>query len=200
MGMILQLPLPSELQAFKNEFLSAIVPQKDLDGLGGTLVGKSFFEMIAFAPATPKAVMSLLDYYHLGEVRGKKVAIIGQSTIVGKPLALELLKRGAQLCCFDIHSDPEEIKKFCQSADYIFSGTGQMHLVNEQYLSGKKNQILIDIGYGHLEGKPAGDIDFEAVKDKVLHITPVPGGVGPLTIASLFDNVFVLWRQRNHLE
>ncbi len=195
-GIVIQLPLPPELHSHKNELLSAIIPHKDIDGLGGTMVGKSFFEMLSFTPATPKAVMHLLDYYHLGEVHGKKVAIIGQSTIVGKPLALELLKRGAQLCCFDIHSDPEEIKKFCQSADYIFSGTGHIHLVNEQYLSGKKNQILIDIGYGHLEGKPAGDIDFEAVKDEVLHLTPVPWGIGPLTIASLFSNIFVLWEQK----
>ncbi len=149
--MIIQLPLPPKLQEYKNELLSAIAPHKDIDGLGGGLVGKSFFEMIDFIPATPKAVMSLLDYYDLGDVHGKKAAIIGQSTIVGKPLALELLKRGAQLYCFDIRNTPQEIKNFCQSADYIFSGTGHIHLVNEQYLSGKKNQILIDIGYGHID-------------------------------------------------
>lgn len=173
-GMILQLPLPADLQAFKNELLSAIAPQKDLDGLGGTLVGKSFFEMLSFTPATPKAVMSLLDYYDLGGVRGKQVAVIGQSTIVGKPLALELLKRGAFVGTFDIRNTPEEIKTFCQNSDYIFSGTGQIALVDQHFLSGKRNQILIDIGYGHKDGRPVGDIDFDAVKDQVLHITPVP--------------------------
>lgn len=192
-GIIIQLPLPLELQSFKNELLSAIAPHKDIDGLWGSLVGKSFFDMIDFIPATPKAVISLLDYYGLGDVRGKQVAIIGQSTIVGKPLALELLKKGAFVGCFDIRNTPQEIQHFSQSSDYIFSATGQIHLINEQYLNQKKNQILIDVGYGHKEGRPVGDIDFDAVKDKVLHITPVPGGVGPLTIASLFSNVFVLW-------
>lgn len=192
-GIIIQLPLPPELQAHKNELLATIAPQKDIDGLGGTMVGKSFFEMLDFTPATPKAVMSLLDYYDLGNVRGKQVAIIGQSTIVGKPLALELLKRGAFVGTFDIRNTSEEIKAFSQTSDYIFSGTGQIHLIDETYLSKNKNQILIDIGYGHLDGKPVGDIDFESVKDKVQHITPVPWGVGPLTIASLFSNVFVLW-------
>lgn len=196
-GIIVQLPLPPELQAHKNELLAAIAPQKDIDGLGGTTVGKSFFEMLDFTPATPKAVMSLLDYYDVGEVRGKQVAVIGQSTIVGKPLALELLKRGAFVGTFDIRNTPEEIKTFCQNSDYIFSGTGQIDLIDETYLNEKKNQILIDIGYGHKDGKPVGDINFESVKDKVLHITPVPGGIGPLTIASLFSNIFVLWEQKH---
>ncbi len=195
-GIVIQLPLPPELHSHKNELLSAIIPHKDIDGLGGTMLGKSFFEMLSFTPATPKAVMSLLDYYDLGEVRGKQVAVIGQSTIVGKPLALELLKRGAFVGTFDIRNTPEEIKAFCQTSDYIFSGTGQIHLVNAEFLSKEKPQILIDIGYGHKEGKPVGDIDFDSVKEKALHLTPVPWGIGPLTIASLFSNIFVLWEQK----
>lgn len=195
-GIIVQLPLPPELQNSKNELLARIHPAKDIDGLGGSLVGKSFFDMIDFTPATPKAVMSLLDYYELGNVRGKQVAVIGQSTIVGKPLTLELLKRGALVGIFDIHNTPEEIKTFCQSSDYIFSATGQMELIDDSYLNDSKQQILIDIWYGHKGWKPVGDVNFDAVKDKILHITPVPWGIGPLTIASLFSNVFVLWEQR----
>jgi len=195
-GIIIQLPLPSELQAYKNELLAAIAPNKDIDGLWWTMLGKSFFDLLDFTPATPKAVMTLLDYYDLGDVRGKQVAVIGQSTIVGKPLALELLKRGAFVGTFDIRNTPEEIRAFCQNSDYIFSGTGQVHLVNAEFLSKEKQQILIDIGYGHKDGKPVGDIDFDSVKDQVLHITPVPWGIGPLTIASLFSNVFVLWEQK----
>lgn len=174
MGIIIQLPLPAELQEYKNELLAAISPYKDIDGLSGIMLGKSFFEMVDFTPATPKAVMTLLDYYDLGNVRGKQVAVIGQSTIVGKPLALELLKRGAFVGTFDIRNTPEDIRAFCQKSDYIFSGTGAVHLVNADFLSSKKEQILIDIGYGHKDGKPVGDIDFEVVKDQVLHITPVP--------------------------
>ena len=107
-----------------------------------------------------------------------------------------MLKRGAFVGIFDIRNTSEEIKTFCQKSDYIFSGTGAVHLVNADFLSSKKEQILIDIGYGHKDGKPVGDIDFEVVKDQVLHITPVPWGIGPLTIASLFTNVFVLWEQK----
>lgn len=109
------------------------------------MLGKSFFELLDFTPATPKAVMTLLDYYDLGNVRGKQVAVIGQSTIVGKPLTLELLKRGALVGIFDIHNTPEEIKTFCQAADYIFSATGQIELIDESYLNDSKQQILIDI-------------------------------------------------------
>lgn len=109
------------------------------------MLGKSFFELLDFTPATPKAVMTLLDYYDLGNVRGKQVAVIGQSTIVGKPLALELLKRGAFVGTFDIRNTQEEIRAFCQKSDYIFSGTGQIELIDESYLNDSKQQILIDI-------------------------------------------------------
>ena len=192
---IIQLPLPESLKDYKKELLSAITPDKDIDGLWGTLVWKSFFNMLSFTPATPKAVVTLLDYYRLWNVKNKKVAIIGQSTIVGKPLALEMLKRGAQVACFDKTNTPWEIKEYCQSADYIFSATGVSHLVDETYINDKKNQIVIDIGYGHKDGKAVGDVNIEKIQNKVLHITPVPWGIGPLTIASLFSNVFVLREQ-----
>lgn len=195
-GIIIQLPLPPEFQPYKNELLSAITPAKDLDGLNGTLIGKNFLEMIDFLPATPKAVISLLDYYKLGNLRRKRVAVLWKSIIVGKPLALELLKRGAQVWSFDIYDDPAEIKAYCQSAEYIFSWTGQIDLIDETYLSPTKTQTIIDIGYGHKAGKAVGDVNFNAVQERALHISPVPWGVGPLTIASLFSNVFVLWEQR----
>lgn len=196
-GMIIQLPLPEELKPYQQELLSAISWKKDVDGLWGTLVWKSFFEYLSFVPATPKAVMTLLDYYQLWEVKNKKVAVIGQSTIVWKPLALELIKRGAQIACFDIRNTPEEIKLYTQTADYIFSATWQIQMIDETYLWDKKNQILVDIWYGHKDGKAVWDVNMDRVIDKVLHITPVPWGVGPLTIASLFSNVFDLREQTN---
>lgn len=192
-GIMIQLPLPNHLAQFKNQLLQVIREDKDIDWLSGWLAGKSFFEMLDFTPATPKAVLKLLDYYQLWDLKGKKVVILWQSTIVGKPLALECLKRWAQLQCFDIKNTPEEIQQWCQNAEIVFSGTGTIHLINNHHVNKEKNQIFIDIGYGHLDGKAVGDVDFEAVKDKVLHITPVPGGVWPLTIACLFDNVFDLW-------
>jgi len=189
---IVQLPLPKELQEDKNEILSAILPEKDVDGLGWVLVWKSFFDMLSFTPATPKAVMTLLDYYKLGDLKNKKVAIIWQSTIVGKPLALECLKRGAQLACFDINNTQWEIKSFTKTADYIFSWTWQIHLIDETFIWEQKNQIVVDIWYGHKDWKAVGDVNIDRIIDKVLHITPVPWGVGPLTIASLFSNIFDL--------
>ena len=192
---MIQLPLPDNLKEYKTLLLQAITPEKDVDGLWGTLVGKSFFNFLNFIPATPKAVLTLLDYYDLWEVKNKKVAILWQSTIVWKPLALELLKRGAQTACFDINNTPWEIKTYCQSADYIFSATGHIHLIDESYLSWKNNQIIIDIGYWHKDWKAVGDVNRENIEDKVLHLSPVPWGVGPLTIASLFSNIFDLWEQ-----
>lgn len=196
-GIMIQLPLPPYLAKVKYKLLQAIEETKDIDGLGGSLVGKSFFEMLDFTPATPKAVLWLLDYYNLGNLKGKNVAIIGQSTIVWKPLALECLKRGAIVQCFDIKNTTQEIQNWCQRADLIFSGTGAIHLINEHHLRANKDQIVIDIGYGHLNGKPVGDVDFVAIQNKVAHITPVPGGIGPLTIAALFSNTISL-REHYH--
>ena len=189
---IVQLPLPENLIQYKNEILSAIEPNKDVDGLGWTLVWKSFFNMLSFTPATPKAVMYLLDYYNLWDLKWKKVAIIWQSTIVWKPLALECIKRGAQIACFDINNTPWEIKAYTKQADYIFSATWQIQLIDETYIWDKKNQIIVDVWYGHKDWKAVWDVNIEKIEDKVLHITPVPWGVGPLTIASLFSNIFDL--------
>lgn len=194
-GIMIQLPLPEPLASHKLQLLQAIDEKKDIDGLWGSLVGKSFFEMIDFIPATPRAVLALLDAYQLGDLKGKKVAIIWQSTIVGKPLALECIKRGAIVQCFDIKNTPKELEIGCRSAEYVFSWTGVIHLINDKHINEEKNQILVDIGYGHTNGKPVGDIDFESVKDKVKYITPVPGGVWPLTIASLFSNLVDLVQQ-----
>lgn len=194
-GIMIQLPLPDYFSKDKLKLLQAINESKDIDGMWGSLVGKSFFEMIEFIPATPRAVFTLLDHYELGDLKGKEVVIIWQSTIVGKPLALECLKRGAKIQCFDLKNSPEEIEQWCQVAEYIFSATGCIHLINEKHINNQGNQIFVDIWYGHLNGNPVGDIDFEAVKEKVMHITPVPWGIWPLTIASLFQNSLNLAKQ-----
>ncbi|MDO4713236.1 MAG: bifunctional 5,10-methylenetetrahydrofolate dehydrogenase/5,10-methenyltetrahydrofolate cyclohydrolase [bacterium] len=176
-GIMLQLPLPEHLSPSRNHFLQAIDESKDIDGLGGSLVGKSFSEYLEFTPATPRAVMMLLDYYQLGDLRNKRVAIIGQSVVVGKPLALECLKRGAIVQCCDIRNTPAEIVTACQNAQYVFAGTGAVHLITAAHSNDKKNQIFIDIGYGHLKGKAVGDMDISNLQEQVAHITPVPGGV-----------------------
>lgn len=192
-GIMVQMPLPSALSKDKDELFATIAVEKDIDGQTGVLSGQSFFDMIDFMPPTIQAVFHLLDFYNLWDPKGKQVAVIGKGNVVGKPLALELLKRGAIVGMFDERDDPKDIKSFTQSSSYIFSWTGQAHLIDCSYINDKKNQILVDIWYGHKDGKAVGDMQRELLQNKVLHITPVPWGVGPLTIASLFANVFRLW-------
>lgn len=191
-GIIVQLPLPEKFKSYKTEILSAITPTKDLDGLGGVLTGLSSIDLIDFVPATPKAVLYLLDKYDLWDMKGKSVAIIGQSNIVGKPLIIDCIKRWATVASFNHENSLEEIKAMTKQSDYIISCTGQVHLVDETFLRDDASQIIVDVGYGHIDGKPVGDVNIDRIKDKVASYTPVPGGIWPLTVACLFANVFVL--------
>lgn len=199
-GIIIQLPLPEKFVQYKAQLLAAITPTKDIDGLGGILTGLSSIDLIDFIPATPKAVLTLLDAYALGDMKGKTVSIIGQSAIVGKPLILECIKRGATVASFNDTNSAEEIRTMTKQSDYIISCTGKIHLVDDSFLRDDHSQILVDVGYGHIDGKPAGDINIDAIKDSVAAYTPVPGGVGPLTVACLFSNVFVLQAYKDILK
>jgi len=191
-GIIIQLPLPQQFEEYKEQLLAAITPQKDLDGLAGVVVWLSEIGLIDFVPATPKAVLYLLEHYQLDNFTGKTVAILWQSNIVGKPLAMECIKRKATVYTCNSSTPPETIRMIAKSSDYIISSTGKVHLLDETFVRDDKTQIIVDVGYGHIDGKPVGDVNIETIKDKVASYTPVPGGVGPLTVACLFDNVFVL--------
>ncbi len=191
-GIIVQLPLPDTFKEYKTDMLAAITPTKDLDGLGGVISGLASIDLIDFSHATPKAVLYLLDNYNLWAMKWKTVSIIWQSNIVGKPLILECIKRGATVASFNQDNSLEEIKTMTKQSDYIISCTGKIHLIDASFLRDDRSQIVIDVGYGHKDGKPVGDVDIEAIKDKVAAYTPVPGGIGPLTVACLFDNVFTL--------
>lgn len=191
-GIMIQLPLPESFVEYKVQMLSAITPTKDIDGLGGVLPWLSSIDLIDFIPATPKAVLCLLDSYQLGDMKGKMVSIIGQSNVVGKPLITDCIKRWATVASFNDMSPLEEIKAMTKQSDYIISCTGKVHLVDETFLRSDATQIIVDVGYGHLDGKPVGDVNIETIKNKVAAYTPVPGGIWPLTVACLFDNVFAL--------
>ncbi len=191
-GIIIQLPLPEQFESYKEQLLAAITPQKDLDGLGGVVVWLSEMGLIDFVPATPKAVLYLLEKYNLDNFSGKTVAILWQSNIVGKPLALECIKREATVYTCNSKTPPEAIKMMSKQSDYIISSTGKVHLIDETFVRDDNSQIIVDVWYGHIDGKPVGDVNIETIKDKVASYTPVPGGVWPLTVACLFDNVFVL--------
>lgn len=191
-GIIIQLPLPEQFVPYKEQLLAAITPQKDLDGLGGVVLGLSEMGLIDFVPATPKAVFYLLEQYKLDDFKGKTIAILWQSNIVGKPLAIECIKRGATVYTCNADTPLEQIKTIAKMADYIISSTGKVHLIDATFVRDDKTQIIVDVGYGHIDGNPVGDVVVDTIKDKVAAYTPVPGGVGPLTVACIFANVFVL--------
>ena len=191
-GIIVQLPLPEQFKPYKEQILAAITPEKDVDGLGGVVAWLNSIDLIHFIPATPKAVLSLLDYYELWDMHGKMVSIIGQSNVAGKPLIFECIKRGATVASFNHEHSLEEITNVTKQSDYIISCTGKVHLVWPDFFRKDKTQIVVDVGYGHIDGKPVGDVQIEAIADMVASYTPVPGGVWPLTVACLFANIFVL--------
>ena len=159
--------LPDQFKQYKTQILSAITPTKDVDGLWGVLTGLSSIDLIDFVPATPRAVLYLLDKYNLWDMKGKTVAIIGQSNIVGRPLIIDCVKRWATVASFNQENSLEEIKTMCKQSDYIISCTGKVHLVDETFLRDDHSQIVVDVGFWHKDGNPVGDVVIEKIKDKV---------------------------------
>ena len=181
-GIVLQLPLPGGMEY--EMLIKEIEPRKDIEGmhpcnLGATLLNKEFL-----VPSTPLAVIKILEHEGIS-VKGKDVVIVNHSNIVGKPLAAMLLNRNATVSICHIYT--KDIKKYTSQADILISGTGVAGLIKKEYV--KEGAIAIDVGITRKkDGSICGDIDFDAVKEKVKAITPVPGGVGPVTIACLMEN------------
>lgn len=196
-GIIVQLPLPDPLRENTAKITQHIHPSKDIDAMGGMIYGMDSFGTIDFLWATPQAAMTLLEQYNLDNVRGKTVSIVGQSNLIGKPLATHLMKKGATVLSFNSKSPKPQMYELCKQSDYIFACTGVIYVVDENYINDKKIQIIVDIGYGYLEGKPVGDVQLNKIKDKVAAYTPIPGGVWPLTVANLFANIFKLYNHFN---
>lgn len=193
-GILVQLPLPKHFDT--HAILQSIAPHKDVDGFHPINVGRvqcGFDSQnsapydstdIGFSPATPLGVMELLKAYNI-ELQGKNVAIIGASNIVGKPLAQLMLNAGATISICHIFT--RDISVFTRSADIVCVGVGKVNLITKEHI--KEGAIIIDIGINRLkDGKLCGDVDFENVSKKASFITPVPGGVGPMTIAALLQN------------
>jgi methylenetetrahydrofolate dehydrogenase (NADP+)/methenyltetrahydrofolate cyclohydrolase len=172
-GIILQLPIPKNLNSL--EIIEMIDPEKDVDGL--TLLTK-------FTPATARGVMALLDYYQI-DVVDKKVTVMGRSKLVGGPIAKLLVSRGAIVSV--VHHLTENPKEITKTADILIVAIGKPHLIDETYI--KEGQVVVDVGITMEDDQMFGDVNFEKVKDIVSAISPVPGGVGPLTVASLFLNL-----------
>lgn len=183
-GIMVQLPIPKDLDTFK--IINTIDPSKDVDGLtaynqGLLLQGQKPY----YYPCTPLGILTLLKYYKI-PLQGKKVVIVGRSNIVGKPLAVMLTRENATvtLC----HSKTKKLKEITKKADILISAIGKVKYFNKRNL--KENSVVIDVGINrNKDGKIVGDVNFERVKDIVKYIAPVPGGVGPLTIASLMKNI-----------
>jgi len=181
-GILVQLPLPSHIDT--TAILEAIEPSKDVDGFHPYNVGRVTAGLDGFIPATPYGVMELLEEYDI-ELKGKNVCVVGASNIVGKPMATLMLNADATVEICHIFTD--DLKKHTLNADIICVGVGVVNLIKEDMV--KDNAIIIDIGINRLEnGKLTGDVDFENVSKKCSYITPVPGGVGPMTIAMLLKN------------
>jgi methylenetetrahydrofolate dehydrogenase (NADP+)/methenyltetrahydrofolate cyclohydrolase len=193
-AILLQLPLPKHLN--EQEFIDKIHPKKDVDGIHPLNLGKLIAKTSPYAiPCTPLGIIKLLNEYNI-EIAGKHAVIVGRSNIVGKPLSQLLLNRDATVTI--AHSKTKNLGSITKQADILISATGFEHLITKDMV--KKGAVVIDVGTTRGEnGKLTGDVDFENVKEIASFITPVPGGVGPMTIATLMQNTFELFKKTNKL-
>lgn len=180
-GILVQLPLPNHIN--ESAIIKTISPEKDVDGFHESNMGKLFLGEETFIPCTAKGIIRLLEENNI-EIQGKHCVVVGRSAIVGKPTAIELLrKNGTVTIC---HSKTENLKEICKSADILVCAIGKPKFFNREYI--KTGAIVIDVGIHRQDGTFCGDVDFDDVKDLVKAITPVPGGVGPMTVAMLMEN------------
>ncbi|WP_185081693.1 bifunctional methylenetetrahydrofolate dehydrogenase/methenyltetrahydrofolate cyclohydrolase FolD [Helicobacter pylori] len=189
-GVLVQLPLPRHIDT--KMVLEAIDPNKDVDGFHPLNIGKLCTQKESFLPATPMGVMRLLEHYHIG-IKGKDVAIIGASNIIGKPLSMLMLNAGASVSV--CHILTKDISFYTQNADIVCVGVGKPDLIKASML--KKGAVVVDIGINHLnDGRIVGDVDFTNAQRVAGFITPVPKGVGPMTIVSLLENTLIAFEKQ----
>ncbi|MFU8785825.1 MAG: bifunctional methylenetetrahydrofolate dehydrogenase/methenyltetrahydrofolate cyclohydrolase FolD [Candidatus Izemoplasmataceae bacterium] len=180
-GILVQLPLPKHID--ENKVINAILKEKDVDGFHPLNVAAVHLGEKGILPATPKGIITMLKSTNT-EIKGKHAVVIGRSNIVGKPVAMLLLKEHATVTI--AHSRTQNLKELTLQADILVAAVGRAHMVTADMI--KEGAIVIDVGVNRLNEKLVGDVDFEAAKEKASFITPVPGGVGPMTIASLLQN------------
>lgn len=183
-GILVQLPLPTQIDA--PLVMRAIDPHKDVDGFGAYNLGKMLLskEFEYLAPCTPRGIITMLEYYNISP-SGKHVVVVGRSNIVGKPVAMMLVNRDATvtLC----HSKTKNLAFYTKQADMLIAAVGQPRMITADMV--KKDVVVIDVGVTRVENALVGDVDFDRVKRKASFLTPVPGGVGPMTVACLMENV-----------
>ncbi len=194
-GILLQLPLPEALRDRTLELLYTISPDKDVDGFHPYNVGLlAIGDERAIKPCTPKGVMYMLDHYGI-EVEGRDVAMVGASNIVGKPMALMLVNRMATVSV--CHIKTRCVEEFTKRADIVISATGVPHLIKRGMV--RQGAVVIDVGISRLNGRIVGDVDFEAMLGHASAVTPVPGGVGPMTVAMLMENTLECYERRENI-
>ena len=191
-GILCQLPLPSHLD--ESTVINTIVPEKDVDAFHPVNVGKIMIGDFDFLPCTPAGIMEMLAYMNI-DICGKECVVIGRSNIVGKPMAMLLLHKNATVTV--CHSKTKNLKAVTSRADVLVSAVGRAGFVTADMV--KEGAVVIDVGMNrNAENKLCGDVDFEAVKEKCSAITPVPGGVGPMTIAMLMQNTLTAAKKQNN--
>ena len=193
-GIIVQLPLPKKFNTVK--VIDTIAIEKDVDGLNSKNL-RFLLENISggFIPATTKGILSLLDFYKI-PLLGKKVTVVGRSLLVGKPTVLALLNRNATVTV--CHRKTKDLKGEVRNADVVVIAAGNPEFIKKSFV--RKGQIVIDVGITKVNGILFGDVDFTPVSKVVKAITPVPGGVGPMTVVSLFENVLLSYKRQKGLK
>ena len=187
-GVIVQLPIPKHLNA--NKIVNKIAPIKDIDGLTELNAGKLLTGDASLVSCTPKGIITLLKHYNI-ELQGKHVVIVGRSNLVGKPLIGLCLNENATVTI--CHSKTKNLEEITKTADILIVAIGKSRFINEKYV--KEGSIIVDVGINRVDGKLYGDVDFDSVFKKSSFITPVPGGVGPMTTISLMENVLISYKE-----
>lgn len=188
-GILVQLPLPGHLN--EREIIDSVCPEKDVDGLTTYNLGNLFAGEAKFEPCTPKGIMKMLESERI-RVEGKNVVVVGRSNIVGKPVSMMFLKRnGTVTVC---HSKTKDLEKHTKNADILVAAVGKPKLITGEMV--KEGAVVIDVGMNRTENGLCGDVDFERVKEKASRITPVPGGVGPLTVSMVLENTIISAERR----
>jgi len=192
-GILCQLPLPKHLD--EKIIINSILPEKDVDAFHPHNVGRIMIGDYDFVPCTPAGIMEMLNFENI-EVEGKTCVVIGRSNIVGKPMGMLLLhKNGTVTIC---HSKTKNLKEICREADILVAAVGRPKFVTEDMV--KEGAVVIDVGIHRTENGLCGDVDFDNVSGKTAAITPVPGGVGPMTIAMLMQNTLTAAKRQNNID
>ncbi|HWI92159.1 MAG TPA: bifunctional 5,10-methylenetetrahydrofolate dehydrogenase/5,10-methenyltetrahydrofolate cyclohydrolase [Flavisolibacter sp.] len=203
-GILVQLPLPKHIS--EEEVINTIDPNKDVDGFHPNNIGRMILGHPTFIPATPYGIMLLLEHYKI-DTKGKHAVVVGRSNIVGRPISILLSENRPQgNCTVTIcHSHTKNLKEICQSADIIIAALGRPHFITTDMV--KEGAVIVDVGITRVPDaskksgyRIAGDVDFENVAPKCSFITPVPGGVGPMTIAALMKNTFKACALKHYYE